>query len=215
MSVKLNHYYSIIPEKNDGYDKFVMDIFIPGINELGLNAAAGWSVLIGSYSEIIFESVADDLDSLEKALRHEKYRELNAKLLNHVRNYKTKVLAGTGKIDNYTPDFQENSIKFNQTWEIIGEKKDVYDKFTSEEFYPCLTELGITVAGEWEVLIGDGPHIICEGRANDIKKLIGNLQSSKFQKAKQKLKGFVENYQSRILSFHIRKMNGKYALISE
>ncbi len=205
MSVKLNHYYSIIPEKSDGYDKFMIDDFIPSINELGLNTVAGWSMLIGAYSEIMFESVADDLCSLEKALRHEKYRKLNTRLLNHVRNYKTKVLISTGKLDSYTTDFSENSVKFNQTWEIVGEKKEAYDKFTSEEFYPCLESLGIAVAGEWEVLIGDGPHIICEGRANDIKKLIGNLQCSEFQKAKRKLRGYVENYQSRILSFHIVK----------
>ena len=213
MSVKLNHYYSIIPEKSDGYDKFIIDDFIPSINELGINCVAGWSVLIGAYSEIVFESVADGLDTLEKALCHEKYKELNVKLLNHVKNYKTKVLISTGKIDSYTTDFPENSVKFTQTWEIIGEKREAYDKFTFEEFYPCLNELGISVAGEWEVLIGDGPRIICEGRANDSRKLIGSLQSSKFQTAKRKIRGYVENYQSRILSFHIRKHAGKYEFI--
>lgn len=216
MSVKLNHYYSIVPDKSEDYDKFVIDDFIPGVNELGLNCVAGWSVLIGAYSEIIFESVADDLDSLERALRHGEYRKLSAALLNHVRNYKTKVLISTGKIDHYTTDFPEHSVKFNQTWEVIGEKKEAYDKLTSEEFYPCLEDLGITVASEWEVLIGDGPHIICEGRTRDVAKLIGNLQSVKFRKAKRKLRGYVENYQSRILSFHIRKNDdGTYELTSK
>jgi hypothetical protein len=48
--------------------------------------------------------------------------------------------------------------------------------------------------------------------------LISNLQSSKFQKAKQGLKQFVENYESRILTFHIQKVLGyksaSYELIS-
>ncbi|MDM8517835.1 hypothetical protein QUF76_16690 [Desulfobacterales bacterium HSG16] len=205
MSVKLNHYYSIIPGKNEEYDKFIINDFIPGLKELGLDTAAGWTVLIGAYSEIVFESVAGDLESLEKALCHKKYRALNASLLNHVNFYKTKVLVNTEKMDHYTTDFCENCAKYNQTWEVIGDKKEAYDKFSSEEFYPCMNELGITVAGEWEVLIGDGPHIICEGRVDDVKKMISSLQNSKFQKAKRKLRGYVENYQSRILSFHIKK----------
>ena len=97
--------------------------------------------------------------------------------------------------------------KFNQTWDLIGDKKE-YGRFVKNEFYPLLEELGICVAREWEVLIGDGPSIICEGRANDISSLLRNLQGNKFQEAKLKLKQLVENYESRILTFHIRKVKG-------
>jgi hypothetical protein len=71
-----------------------------------------------------------------------------------------------------------------------------------------LEGLGIHIAGEWEVFIGDGPHIICEGRINDISTLISNMQTKQFRKIKQKLKNYVENYESRILSFHIQKVKG-------
>ena len=88
-----------------------------------------------------------------------------------------------------------------------------------EEFYPLLEELAITVAGEWEVLIGDGPHIICEGRAEKIDTLVSNLQSKKFRKIKQKLRQFIYHYESRILAFHIHKVLGYkaayYNLISD
>jgi hypothetical protein len=74
------------------------------------------------------------------------------------------------------------------------------------------------VAREWEVLIGNGPSIICEGRATDINKLIANLQSEKFHKAERKLKEYVERYESRILTFHIQKIKGyksaSYRLVS-
>jgi hypothetical protein len=44
------------------------------------------------------------------------------------------------------------------------------------------------------------------------------LQSKRFQEAKQKLKEFVENYESRILIFHIQKVKGyksaSYQLVS-
>ena len=207
MTVKLNLYWTVIPDKTEEYNKFILKNFIPGFNQLGLHTMAVWSVLVGSYSEIMFESVASDLDLLEQAMKNKKYKELKADLLNYVKKYKTKVLVKTGKKDSYSSDVREDTVKFNQMWDLFGDKKE-YGRFVINEFYPLLEELGISVAREWEVLIGDGPSIICEGRAKDINNLIANLQGKKFQESKLKLKQFVENYESRILTFHIQKMKG-------
>ena len=68
--------------------------------------------------------------------------------------------------------------------------------------------MGIIVAAEWEVIIGDGPRIICEGRVEETHNLLKNLQSPKFQKAKKEMKQYVENYESRFLTFHIQKVEG-------
>ncbi len=207
MTVKLNQYWTVIPGKTEDYSKFILKKFIPGVNQLGLHTVAVWTVLVGAYSEIMFESVTSDLDLLEQALKDKKYKNLKGDLLNYVKKYKTKVLVKTGKKDTYSTDIREDTVKFNQTWDLIGDKK-AYGRYVIDEFYPLLEELGIVVAREWEVLIGDGPSIICEGRAMDIENLIKNLQSDRFQKAKQKLKEFVENYESRILMFHIQKIKG-------
>jgi len=207
MTVKLNLYWTVIPDKTEEYNKFILKNFIPGVNQLGLHTVAVWSVMVGAYSEIMHESVTSDLELLEKALQNKKYKELKSDLLLYVRKFKSKVLVKTGKRDSYSSDIREDTIKFNQTWDLIGDKKE-YGRFVINEFYPLLEELGISVAREWEVLIGDGPSIICEGRVNDINSLIGNLQGKKFQEAKQKLKEFVENYESRILTFHIQKVKG-------
>jgi hypothetical protein len=118
------------------------------------------------------------------------------------------VLVKTGTVDAYSTDIREDTVKFNQMWDVISEKQEEYEKFTNGEFYPVLNELGITVAGEWEVLIGDGPRIICEGRATDVHNLIPNLQSRKMHQALKNLKFYVENYRSRILTFHIQKIKG-------
>jgi hypothetical protein len=207
VTVKLNQYWTVIPGKTEEYNKFILKKFIPGVNQLGLHTVAVWLVLVGAYSEIMFEGVSSDLDLLEKVLQHKKYKELKADLLNYVRKYKNKVLVKTGKKDSYSSDIREDTVKFNQMWDLVGDKKE-YGRFVINEFYPLLEELGISVAREWEVLIGDGPSILCEGRARDINKLIVNLQSKKFQEAKQKLMKFVENYESRILTFHIQKVKG-------
>ena len=71
-----------------------------------------------------------------------------------------------------------------------------------------MEESGIHVAGEWEVFIGDGPHFICEARISEYERLIENLQSKKIRKAKTALKKLVENYQSRLLAFHVQKVKG-------
>ena len=105
-------------------------------------------------------------------------------------------------------DIRKGTVKFSQMWNVLSHKKDEYDQFVINEYFPVLDELGISVAGEWEVLIGDGPGIICEGKVSDISNLMSNLQSEKFQNAKLKLRGLIENYQSRILTFYIQKIKG-------
>lgn len=123
MTVKLNHYGSIINSRKKDYDKFIIRKFIPGVNQLGLHTVAGWCVLVGAYSEIILEGVANDLDQLEKALQNPRYKEIKAELLNYVKSYKTKVLVKTGKVNTYSTDIAEDTVKFNQMWNLIGEKK--------------------------------------------------------------------------------------------
>jgi hypothetical protein len=208
MTVKLNHYWTIGSIRKKDYEKFIINDFVPGVNRLGVHTVAGWSVMVGAYSEIIIETVAADLDLLENALRNPGYQQLNSSLLKYIRKYKTKVLVNTDKKNAYSTDILDDSVKFNQMWDVLGDQKEAYDRYTTEVFYPTLEELGITVAQEWEVLIGDGPRIICEGRVNDISKLVSNLQTKKFRSAKQELKNYVENYESRLLSLHLQKVKG-------
>ncbi len=208
MPVKFNQYWTVDHEKVKEYEKFIISKFVPGINRLGIHTVAGWTVLIGAYSEIIFEGVSNDLDLLEKALRDKKYKQLSTDLQKYIKQYKTKVLVSTGKKEAYSTDIKEDTVKFNQTWDVISRKQDDYETYVTEQFYPRLEELGILVAGEWEVLIGDGPRIICEGRANQVQTLVTNLQSKAFRKMRQELKQYVENYQSRVLTFHIQKVLG-------
>jgi hypothetical protein len=220
MTVKFNQYWSVDFDKTKDYEKYIIRKYIPGMNKLGIHIVAGWTVLVGGSNDIFLEGISNDLDQLENALRDKQYRELNAELQNYVRNYRTKVLVETGKKDDYSKDVKANTVKFNQAWNIISKTKNQYEDYVIKTFYPCLEELGIRVASEWEVFIGEGPHILCEGRAQDIDTttLISNLRSEKFQKAKHGLRQFIENYESRIFIFHIQKIIGyksaSYEMIS-
>jgi roadblock/LC7 domain-containing protein len=208
MPVKFNQYWTIISEQREEYGKFIIKEFIPGINSLGIHVVAGWSVLVGGYSEMFVESMSSDLDLIEKALKNPKFKVLRDNLFHYVKAYKTKILIPSGDKNSYTTDIKEDTIKFNQMWDIISKSKAEYEDYVINEYYPLLEKSNITVAGEWEVLLGDGPHIICEGRVRDTEKLIKTIQSKKFRTARRKLKGFVENFESRILSFHIQKIKG-------
>ena len=208
MPVKFNQYWTIISERREEYGNFVIKEFIPGINSLGIHVVAGWSVLVGGYSEMFVESMSNDLELIEKALKNPKFKELRENLFHYVKAYKTKILIPAGWKDSYTTDIKEDTIKFNQMWNIISKTKAEYEDYVINEYYPLMEKSGISVADEWEVLIGDGPHIICEGRVRDTEKLIKTIQSKKFRTARRKLKGFVENFECRILSFHIQKIKG-------
>jgi hypothetical protein len=208
MTVKFNQYWGIVYAKTDDYTDFLLKKYIPGLNELGIHTVAGWLILVGGYSEIFLEGVANDLSLIEKAITTPQFKDLNDQLLNYVNDYKTKILAPTGRKDTYSIDIKENTVKLNQMWNVVSGLKEDYSRFVEQEFFPCMESLNISVAGEWEVLIGDGPRIICEGRATDVSTLISSLQSKEFRKAKQGIRKYIENYQSRILSFHIRKIHG-------
>jgi hypothetical protein len=168
-------------------------------------------VLVGSYSEIIMETVSSDLNMLETALKTRDYRLLKSDLLNLVTDYKTKVMMPIAKRGSYSMSISPDTVKFNQMWDVITLKPEdyqSYEQFVTHEFYPLLEKIGVHVAGEWEVLIGDEPHTFCEGRVTDAGSLIPALQNSEFRRTRKKLKQYVENYQSRILSFHVRKIKG-------
>jgi len=208
MPVKFNQYWSVVPEREEDYRKFIINKFIAQINKLGIHTVAGWYVIVGSYAEIILEGVSNDLDQLEKALVNPKFKELKDQLLNYVMDYKSKVLVPTGRRNSYSMDIETNTIKFSQSWDIRLDKVGQYERFVSEKFYPAMEQLDISIANEWEVFIGDGPGIICEGRIKNVNSLLSNLQSKVFDDAKSELHKYIKNYSSRFLSFHIQKMKG-------
>jgi hypothetical protein len=208
MPVKFNQYWTVVPNRIKDYEKYIIKDYIPGLNRLGIQIVAGWSVIIGAYSEIMLEGVSSDLDLLEQALKQSKYKELNENLLSYVKGYKTKILTPSGRTNISSMDVKEHTVKFSQMWDVITEKKAEYERFVSENYYPLMETAGISVAGEWEVFIGDGPHFICEARVSEYETLIERLQSKEFRKANTYLKQLIENYQSRLLAFHIQKVKG-------
>jgi len=163
-------------------------------------------ILVGAYCEVVLESASKDLALVERALSDPKYKKLNENLLNYVKNYKTKILVSTGRKNAYSIDIKKDTVKFIQVWDVESNKKAEYESFISQEYYPNIEKLGISVAGEWAVILGEGPGIICEGRIQDIEHLARILQSKKFRKARSELRKYVHHYASALLSFHVQRV---------
>lgn len=136
MPVKFNQYWTVNQDTMGAYEQFLINKYIPGINKLGIHTVAGWSVLIGGYSEIIFEGVTNDLEILEFALRDSKYKALNDQIQNYVKNYKTKVLISNLQRDVYSKakhelkrfvEHYESRILTFHIHKVKGYKSSSYD----------------------------------------------------------------------------------------
>ena len=138
MTVKFNQYWRVDPEKAQEYENYVLSKFIPGVNQLGIHTVAGWMVMVGGYSEILCEGITTDLNLLEKALTHPKYKELNTELMNYIKNYKTKVLVSSGRKNSYSKDIKANTVKFTQSWDVLSKKLSGYETYVKESFIPAL-----------------------------------------------------------------------------
>lgn len=208
MAVKFLEYWDIDPEKKREYKNFILKEHIPTLNNLGITIVAAWNVLIGAFPQIISEGVAEDLNQVQMALTSETYKNLNNRLLTFVTNYKSKVQVPTGRLEHLPREIEKGTVKFNQYWDIIPGKEKEYEAFIHDTCVPKMNELGIKIAGEWSVLIGESPHVILEGRAKSLDILMKALQSDDYRQLKAKLMDMVNHCNSRVLVFHALRSIG-------
>ncbi len=97
MVVKLLMMWDIRPDKEADYFEFVMDEFSPGLAKLGLQPSEAWYTIYGEGPQILTGAIAEDVDTVERALNSEEWSRLKAKLLSLVENYEQKVIAATGR----------------------------------------------------------------------------------------------------------------------
>jgi hypothetical protein len=91
------------------------------------------------------------------------------------------------------------AIKFNQYWDLVCGRKVEYAEFVQEDFLPVMRELGIEIVAGWVVRVGEGPHIITEGIAADIRQIQAVLESPAFKAMTIRHMRYVRNYTSKVL----------------
>jgi hypothetical protein len=85
--------YDIKPNEDSPYFQFVLNIFVPRLQQMGLYMWRAYHTAYGDYPVRQLEFLAEDLDTVHKAIDSDEYTELTERLNDYVVNYATKLVA--------------------------------------------------------------------------------------------------------------------------
>lgn len=94
--VKLLMSWNIRSGLEDEYFEFVMEEFAPGLLDLGIQPTDVWYTAYGDHPQILAGGIADDMESLKRALASEEWRKLKRDLLTYVTDYNQKTVPASG-----------------------------------------------------------------------------------------------------------------------
>ena len=91
-------HWDIKPGRDQEYFEFVVREWVPEINRMGIQPIAAWYTVYSRNDDqqIMAECIADDLDTMRKALASAEWQALHEKLLEYVENYHHKLVRVTG-----------------------------------------------------------------------------------------------------------------------
>lgn len=90
--VKLLLTFDPIPERREGYFRYVLGEFVPALEELGLKMCEAWHTAYGEYPLRLTAFTAPDESSMASILESEAFRELENRLLDYVENYQRRTV---------------------------------------------------------------------------------------------------------------------------
>ena len=89
-------FWNIRPRREDEYFEFVIREFGPGLIALGVRPTDAWYTQYGDCPQILTGAVAEDMESLRRALVSDEWRALKRKLLTYVTDYSQKIIRASG-----------------------------------------------------------------------------------------------------------------------
>lgn len=93
---KLLMSWNIRPGYEDEYFEFVVREFGPGLAKLGVRPTDAWYTAYGDRPQILMGGIAQELESMQRALVSDEWRSLKEKLLTYVTDYRQKVIRASG-----------------------------------------------------------------------------------------------------------------------
>ena len=99
MRRKLLLTFNIVPEQQEEYLNFMVNVFVPTLQRNGLSNAGVWHTAYGNYPSRLIIFVSDDEATMEKALAGKMWKDLEARLKQYVKDYTSRVVA-------FQPGFQ-------------------------------------------------------------------------------------------------------------
>ncbi len=91
--------YDTHPESQAEYQQFVMEEFVPQLQEMGVYMLEVWHTAYGDYPVRMISFVTEEYSTIRSLFESEEWQELEAQLLSFVSNYSIKVV-------RYRPGFQ-------------------------------------------------------------------------------------------------------------
>ena len=85
--------YDIERDREEAYYRFTLSEFVPAMQGMGLYLFRAWHTAYGDYPDRQSEFVAEDLETIQKALASDAFQEIEDRLLDYVTNYHRKILA--------------------------------------------------------------------------------------------------------------------------
>ncbi len=83
--------------RETAYLDFVTSEFAPALIRLGIELVEGWYTVYGDGPQILMGAVAEDVETVQKALASPEWQELKERLLEYVTNFSYKVVPATGR----------------------------------------------------------------------------------------------------------------------
>ncbi|MBM4422068.1 MAG: hypothetical protein FJ030_01585 [Chloroflexi bacterium] len=96
MTAKLLMSWDIKPGEEQEYFEFIVREFVPGITKLGIQPTEAWYTVYGNCPQILTAGVAENADSIRKALASEEWQALQEKLESFVDHLEKKVIRAGG-----------------------------------------------------------------------------------------------------------------------
>jgi hypothetical protein len=90
-------------------------------------------------------------------------------------------------------------VKLLMSWDIRPGHETDYFEFIVREFAPGIMELGLQPTEAWYTVFGEGPQMLTGGVAEDINAMNRILSSGEWNELKEKLLGYVTNFQYKIV----------------
>ncbi len=97
--VKLIMTWDIRSGREQEYFEFVVQEFIPALQQLGLEPEDAWYTSYGDYPQILASVRAPSLEALRRVLNSREWKELEHRLKQYIYNYRYRVVP-------YKPTFQ-------------------------------------------------------------------------------------------------------------
>ncbi len=93
--MKLIMTWDIRPGREAAYFDWAMKTFVPRLMELGLQPVDAWYTVHGDVPQMLAGVLAEDRETLSRALSSAEWKELRSELMAYVTNYTQKVVKAT------------------------------------------------------------------------------------------------------------------------